>query len=171
MRRPRWLWFKPGDWLNTVYRRQRRLRREGRVAWGVLVQANKLLFEPGPWDHPASVIYSPDSSFDDSLPDLGTLAHGLYDVKGEHVADPQLQEFSRVLADELDRAPGLQVPPSLTGGRKVFHTAIMIVRKHLPQGYVTNGYFPLVVDPADWKAAMILPSRYWSAGVLEDWER
>ena len=170
MRRMPWMRLHPHDWLATVYRRQRQLRRDGRVVWGVVVQANVRAFEPGPSDWPASVIFSPEPSFDDSVDELITLAHGLYDVKGESVADPQLQEFSRVLADEVDRAPGLQVPLSLTRGRKVYHTAIMVVRKHLPGGCLTNNYFPLVVDPADWKAAMILPSRYWSDGVLQDWD-
>lgn len=167
--RPAWLRVARGDWLNAVYAGQERLWTGGKVVWGALVQANSLLFKPGGADSPASVVYSLDPFFEDHLAALSALAHYLFSIKGERVDEPELQAFSRLLADEMDRSPGLRVPPSLTEGRAAYHTTIMVVRKHLPKGYLKSDYFPLVVDPADRRPAMILPSKYWPSSVYKDW--
>lgn len=168
--RPSWMVASPRDWLNEPFRRQKAIWQNGVVVWAALVQANKLLFQHSGPDCPASILISPHPFFEENLEPLMMLASQLYDLKGEDVDDPELAEFSRVLEDELDRAPGLQVPTRFTGGRPVFHTAIQIVRKHLPQRHLKNGYFPVVVDPTDFKSCFVLPAKYWSPAALADWE-
>src|SRR4029079_12294412 len=70
---PRWLsWLrlraarsKPPRWLTkndpvySIYDHQRQIVRDGEVRWAHVVQANNLVFLPGPVDSGAQVIYSP----------------------------------------------------------------------------------------------------------------
>ena len=45
--KPLWLRLSPSDNLTTLFRRMKRLFREGVVVWGHLIQANALLYEDG----------------------------------------------------------------------------------------------------------------------------
>lgn len=163
---PLWAWTDP--FIRQFYTRQRELRRSGAVVWGALVQANSLLFSPGGDDHPASVLYSTHAWYEVHPEELVELAGSLYDVKATDQDDPQLREFSRVLEDELDRAPGLQVPHSLTAGRDVYHTSVMVIRKHLPGRILRGPCFPLLVDPQR-HLVQIVPSRFWPDALVEEW--
>ena len=70
------------------YRKQNLLLREGLVVWAALVQANELLFRPGPMDHPAMVVYVPDESLDSCPEWLESLARDLYRLKNTTPEDP-----------------------------------------------------------------------------------
>lgn len=168
-RPPPFLKTAPNNYLWEIYRQQESLFRQGLVVWGHIVQANNNLFKAGPYDHPASIIYSTDSRFDDQPHALESMAASLFAVKGKRHPDPEMAEFSRVLADEHDPAPRLPVPRSLTGGYAVFHTAIIVVRQHLPQGYLTHSLFPLLIEAQLTTAAIIVPCRFWPPGLVAMW--
>jgi hypothetical protein len=161
-------WVSGDAFFRQFYRRMAALRRDGAVVWGALVQANSLLFAPGADDCPASVLYSTHPWYEGQPGDLVELAGSLYDVKATAQDDPLLREFSRVLEDELDRAPGLQVPHALTDGRDVFHTSVMVIRKHLPGRLLRGSLFPLLVDPQR-HLVQIVPSHYWPEALVTYW--
>lgn len=167
---PPWMHKVPSDALWEIYRRQEWVYTQGIVVWGHIVQANSQLFSPGQTDCPASVLYSTDLWFDGQPEALGAIAEQLFAVKGKRHPDPGMAEFSRMLANEVDRAPRLPVPPALTGGRPVFHTSVMVVRGHLPRGYLTHSLFPLLIEPRHTFAAIILPSRFWPPELLRLWD-
>lgn len=162
-------WLPADDALRRIYDDQWRLRRDGRVVWGHIVQANALLFEPGSGCHPAAAIWSPDPWYDGNLPELAAIAGGMYETKGESTGDPALQRFADLLADEMERQMRLPLPAALTGGRKVFYTTIMVHREHLPEPVLKVPFFPLLACPTGTDATAILPSRWWSPQALQLW--
>jgi hypothetical protein len=43
----------------------------------------------------------------------------------------------------------------------------MVHRKHLPRRYLHTMLLPLIINPEETPAAMILPSEYWPVGLNE----
>ncbi len=164
--RPRWM--KRSDELNEVFRRQGKLMREGDILWGALVQANKHLFNPGPHDHPAMAIYSADPLFEHDPGRLQAIAHRLGELKGTTPSDPRERRLAEIITGEMERAMGWTVPESCTWGREVFSTAFMVFRRHLPDGVLRSGWFPLLAHP-ETQAVMIVPSNYWPDELVEMW--
>ena len=165
---PWWVWLAD-DPLKEVYKRQRTLMREGRVVWGHIVQANELLFESGNGDCPAAALYSPDPALDGQLELLREIAHGLFDLKHTQPSDPELSVFARTLTDEMERLMKVRVPPKLTSGYEVYYTTIMVPRKHVPERKLALPFFPLLIAPQATEATMILPWRYWSTELVDQW--
>lgn len=153
------------DALMMIYRQRPRLLREGRIVWGHLVQANNLLFNPGPQDCPASIIYGLSPDWDSDLDGLETIAHKIFALKGTMPDDPALQEFARGITDEMRRDFRVQVPAQLLDdaqqGRDLCLTTIMVMRQNLPFGFLTSSAFPLLVLPEHTDATLILPARFW----------
>src|SRR6185503_6162156 len=58
LKRPRW--NRSDGRFEAIFRHQDMLLEHGHVVWGHVIQANALLFEPGPDDSPAAIIYSLD---------------------------------------------------------------------------------------------------------------
>jgi hypothetical protein len=171
-----YLWMAPPDWmigkrdeLWRVYRSRKQLVRDGQVVWAALIQANFQLFSPGSSNCPAAVVYSTDPSFDSEPYALEEIARSLFRLKGTAPEDPALQKFAHDLTDERVRSMKLALPHSLTQGRDVFYTCIMVHRPHLPDRYLAAGLLPLVVQPELTEATLILPSRFWSDELLALW--
>ncbi len=167
---PMWMWFNRRDELWTLYRERMRVLETGQVVWAALVQANQLLFEPGTLDCPAAAVYGLDPSFDRDPDELRRIAHELFALKGTTPADPALRQAADDITNEMARRYNMRLPDALTGGRDVYMTCIMVHRRHLPTGYLTQGLFPLVVAPGQTPATMILPSRYWGPELRFFWE-
>jgi hypothetical protein len=162
LRIPRPVWLRRKDPLAEILRAQDLLLTEGRLVWGAIVQANTLLFKPGWQNHPAAVVYSPDTALFDDNPDLLLdIARKLYRVKGTQQADPELAAFSRMLASERDREMRMEVPRSLTGSAAVHCTDIIVARRHLPGRVLSERVFPLLIAPERTAMTMMLPSRFW----------
>jgi hypothetical protein len=155
--------------LSCIYEDQKTLFTGGEVVWGHLVQANRLLFSPGSLDHPAAIIFSLDSYFDKNLYNLETIAHKLYEQKGQE-AEPELAYFVDVITDEFKAPFNVQLPYSLTENREVYFTSIMVCRKHLPQNKLISGWFPILTNPGLTNASIILPSRYWDSQLTTLWQ-
>ncbi|WP_211280276.1 hypothetical protein [Streptomyces lushanensis] len=159
---PRWMRPNANDPLREILREQDSLLREGRLVWGALVQANTLLFQPGKDDHPAEVVYSPDAAdFDNNPVRLLDIARSLYSLKGTEQSDPELMAFSEHLANEMERGMRMPLPHKLTAGATVYNTAVLISRRHLPDGVLHSSVFPLIIHPEKTAMTMMLPSRYW----------
>jgi hypothetical protein len=148
IRPPKWC-RKLSDPLMIVYRDQDKLTREGTVALGVLV-------------------YMTEWEVDDPVQRLAAVALKIYSLKDSKPDDEEGQKFARMVSYEYGRDFRVSVPPSLSGELDATYTTIMIHRKHLPYGYLSGGYFPLLIHQES-RAAMILPARYWPDEIISDW--
>jgi hypothetical protein len=61
------------------------------------------------------------------------------------------------------------VPKSITEIEGVTLTTLMVFRKDLPHGYLTNGFFLVLTHP-NTPAVMIAPSKFWPDAILRAWE-
>lgn len=167
----------PPDWLlingeiglprfKELFENQDVLFSEGTVVWGRIIQANSLLFSPGPEDHPAVVLYSLDEEIDSNPKIIKKAARKLYKIKGKRT-DPELQKFSDMLKSEHTRKWKIPVPPRISNNIQCFYTTNLVIRKHLPDGYLISGLFPYLVCPEKTDVGTILPSRYWSEKFLK----
>ena len=168
VRRPWWLRSK--DALIDVIEQQDLLLEQGIVVWASIVQANNRLFKPGRGSLPAVVLYCADpETFDDRPDELRDIAGKLFSTKGKRLDDPELQAFSDMLASELDREMRMPVPRSLAGSAPLYCTDVLVSRRHLPDGRLGQGLFPLLILP-DHDATMILPSRFWPDELHAFWQ-
>jgi hypothetical protein len=162
--------IQSNDGLLRILQDQDLLLTRGHICWGQLVQANRILFEPDNRSTcPANVIYSTDPFFDGRLSLLTSMARGLFAQKGSTRADRELQEFVDAVTDEMKRVLRRELPHSYTGGRLVYFATCFIQPTHLPAGYLTRPSFPIIVNPEETPAMMLLPSRYWPSELVSHW--
>lgn len=161
---------RPPEWMDTnhdrlaaVFRDQEALLQRGRVVWGYVVQANTLLFEPGPGDCPAALVYGADPSFAARLGDLAAAAGRLFATK-----DAPIDRLSQSVADELDRLLRYRLPEWLLTDEAYF-AAVMVFRAHLPGRVLQRRFLPVLVAPELTPVAMVLPAQFWSDGLLAAW--
>lgn len=168
---PAWLGANPKDeqWLNI--RNQERIRRDGQVVWATVVQANNNLFKRNSAECGASVIYSPDAWFDRNREVLGQIVDRCFALKGTDPADPESAAFARMLTNELTRGMRMRVPSVFTGGRKVYHSSMLMPRKHLPKGILSGQYFPVWIDSQNTGAVIMVPAAYWPASLTMEWDQ
>jgi hypothetical protein len=155
------LWCLLGDPLLRMYWSQNKLRDRGRVVWGHLVQANNLLFRPGGMNCPANVVYNPTSHDDRDVDALAEVAHNIFELKGKRHREKDLKRCARWVTQEKLRVFDAAVPTSLTSGREIIFSTLMVHRKHLPDGYLSTSVFPLIINPEETSSVMILPCDYW----------
>lgn len=167
---PSWMQKQPEDRLWQLFQDRDLLLQNGTVVWGHLIQANRLLFEPGPNDHPCAALYSFDPFFDDRPELLEELGHDFYSIKGQQMDDPELQKISDVLQNERQRPLAVPLPARATGGHTMVYAASMVHRAHLPEGVLSNGLFPVLAHPSATPTAMILPSKFWPAEMQRLWK-
>ncbi|MFX0100190.1 MAG: hypothetical protein ACFFCS_11465 [Candidatus Hodarchaeota archaeon] len=165
---PNWVTYGSENQIAKLYTEQDLLYNEGSVVWGHLIQANALLFEPGEDDHPCVLTYSFDERVDSKPKLLNKLATELYRIKGRRT-DPELMEFSRKLASERSRVWKIPIPVKISEGIQCYYCAGMVIRKHLPKGYLSGSLFPFLVCPEKTDVGMILPSRYWPQKLINQW--
>jgi hypothetical protein len=167
---PTWMAANPNDeeWVNVKF--QERVRRDGPVLWGTVVQANSNLFKRNNAETGASVIYSPDPWFDRNRDALGAIARQCFAIKGRDPTDPESAAFARMLTNELTRGMRMRVPTVFTGGRKVYHSSMLMPRKHLPKGWLSGSFFPLWMDTEKTGAIVMVPAAYWPASLTMEWE-
>ncbi|KNY26179.1 tetratricopeptide repeat protein [Pseudobacteroides cellulosolvens] len=159
--KPKWMTKSMDQRFEDTYRHQRILYRNGRIAIGKIVQANTLLFKAGKDDSPAAMVYSEDPYFEENPDKLKTIASFLYSIKGVKCEDEDLQIFSDIMQDEVVPLFNFKVPEKITFGKSVYFTSFIVVRNHLPNGYIDFEYFPVIIYPEKTEASIILPSKYW----------
>jgi hypothetical protein len=154
--------------FEELFENQDVLFAEGRVVWCTTIQANGNLFSPGPYDLPAVILYSLDERIDSNPKLIQQVALGLYSIKGQQT-DQDLQEFSDMLRSERTQKWKVPVPPRISKNIQCFYTTALIVRKHLPYGYLRRGPYPFLVCPEKTNVGTILPARYWSKRFVKDY--
>jgi tetratricopeptide (TPR) repeat protein len=166
--RPSWARFSR-DPLKIFYQRQKTLLQEGIITWGVIVQANNYLFHPHHENLPADVLYCSDLHRLVDPKQLRVIAKEVFRLKNTSPEDQELAGLSAHITDEYDRHFGLAIPPQLSPDFPTELTTIMVDRQHLPNGYLSRGYFPVLVSPKHPRVVMILPSCYWSQALIDWW--
>jgi Fe-S cluster assembly iron-binding protein IscA len=161
-------WLTKEDLMSRIFEQQARIIRDGEVRWAHVVQANSLLFAAGKEDTGAQVIYAPAG--DVSLRDLGKIAHRAFELKGTTPDDPAELKLANMLTDEYERALDWDVPMSLTDGRHVVTTIVIVPREHMPGGFLAVSCFPIFADPRT-RMATLVPARYWPAEMRDDWQK
>ncbi len=157
---PRPAYLRPGkDDLNALMDAQETIIEEGVVVLAAVIQANELLFKPGPQDHPGELVLSLDQAIDGQT--LAAMAHDLFALKGKECPDEERAEVSNYLANERIRVFGLPVPAQLDRGFRCFCTTTIFRRRSFPAGYLSRKLVPALVHPTS-LLAMILPHEYWT---------
>jgi hypothetical protein len=161
-------WCKADDDLAPIYRHQDLLLTEGMVVWGALVQANSLLFSPGPHDSPGIVVYAAEPHLHDDLLRLSATAKKLFALKEGCGKTPAETKFGAKLADERSLFLAEAIPKSIGGDSPIVANTAMFPRKHMPGGVLNASYFPLLVHPKT-TATLMVPARYWDNNLLDVW--
>jgi len=137
------------------------------VAGTTLVQANSLLFEPGPADHPAMLVYSPDPYFDVRPAELRLIGSKVFALKGTQPQDPELLALARLITEEVDHSMGLRLPPVFSA-QDIRSAVFMVFRDHVPNRVLSGGLFPILTHPST-PAVMIAPFEFWPAELTILW--
>jgi hypothetical protein len=167
-RAPLWV-VRMKDDVEEFYRNQELLLREGTVAWAAVVQANGVMYSPGPGDAPATFIYSTAPAIEADPERLAQIAHQLFALKGGQFEHPQEQAYGDMLAKETERAMGIEIPRPIADGLTIRSTTVMIHRKHLPGRVLQGKLIPVLVHPQS-NAIMIVPSRTWPEDFAASWQ-
>jgi len=169
--RPDWLYQTPDDELETLFLNLGRLRRDGVVAWGHVIQANNLLFSPGGGDCPGEVVYSLAGGAAADPEVLGSVAATLGSLKHTKPPEPELAAIADYLTSEWTRVYGKPVPPALSSRLACRISTVYVVRKHLPgpARSLERPLLPLLVHPKPPHVALVLPSRYWPKELIAWW--
>ncbi len=162
-------WMKENDGLYEILHKQSLLLTEGTITWGALIQANKLLFEPGKTDSPGLLVHSIDPYFDARPLELSTLGHKIFGLKGTNPADPALKKVADLVSDEMDRSMGFKLP-AVFSNKEISAAAFMVFRKHIPNGVLNAGIFPILTHPST-QAVMIVPFEFWPIEMILVWKK
>jgi hypothetical protein len=165
-------WMKADDPLQRFYGRFEDLLANGDVIWGHVVQANALLFRPGPEAAPAHVLYGVSVENEDPRevpPERLRAAAGVaYALKGRKLADPALARVAAALEAETERHPPLDLPDFVTRGHSMRMAVVMVHRVFLPSRHLASSFIPLLVSRSR-DAATLLPCRYWAEDLARGW--
>jgi hypothetical protein len=161
-------WMNAHDPLQRCYGQIEDLLRHGDVIWGYVVQANSLLFRPGPEAAPADVLYG--ARPDEEIPPerLRAAAEAAFALKGRKLADPALAGIGGALAAEMDRHPPLDLPDFVTHGHSMRMAIVMVHRVFLPSRYLSSQFLPLLVS-RERDVVALLPARFWAKDLVQGW--
>lgn len=167
--KPDWLIDDPSDRINILFQNLPGLFTNGSVVWGHIVQANRLMFEPGVHSCPGELVYSLADPRRVTPEALHQVATRLYELKGSATQDPELAPIANYLTDEHIRVFGLRVPKKISTYLSCRISTTFFVRKHLPQRRICRLLMPIVINPESPRVAMPLPARYWPKPLVEWW--
>lgn len=153
------------DELRPLFDSTDALLLEGRVVWGVIVQANNLLRKPGAEPGlPGEVIYDPQGQLPtETLRDIARKLHMLHDPE-----DSDLRAISEHLANGYSRAFGLTVPTPFSPVPLKLSTTYF-ERKQLPGKKLSDAVLPILISDAHPGCIIPLPARFWPAVLLAKW--
>ncbi|HOQ01597.1 MAG TPA: hypothetical protein PK604_12425 [Acetivibrio clariflavus] len=169
LKKPSWARKRDNRIFDIVYRDQNLLYSEGKIVLACIFKANSLLFKNGKTDYPAAVIFSEDPYFEENFYELDLIVESLIDISDGYSADSEFRNLARILNDERSAHFNILLPPTISNGRKVYFTTIMVHRKHLPSKCLKSDRFLLLVCPSKTKASIILPYRYWDIKLIKMW--
>lgn len=162
MPRPNWL---EGDDLERLFDAGEAIFEGGRVAWGALVQANNVLFDPTKdMAAPGEVLYDPQGRF--APEDLSTIAAAAFNLRKNPPADPALVAIADYLNDERQRVFALDAP--LTPyPLKISST--FLDQRHFAGGCILLRHFPIVLHDEFPGLVRLLPHPFWPDDFRRQW--
>jgi len=167
-------WMDDDDALASVYDGFRRVFEDGTLAAGKMFMANTSAFEPGEIDAPAGVIYTFDRTLWRQPQVMEDVANRVFRFHSEGEALPSAPDL-RLLSDQLrsgfERPMHELLPPPVSDGFVIYHTSAMVIRSHLPNGYLAAGNFPVLVDLDGPRPprAVIVPHQLWPPSLMRAW--
>jgi hypothetical protein len=161
------------DWLtekDELYRQiiaMPSLYKKGKVVWGVLIQANKMMFDSNETANcPGEVLFDPTGQTD--IQTLRELAHKLFLLKNTTPTELDQLQYAQHITNELTRIFNMLYPQSIaTLPLRV--SSIWFWRLHLPNGALSLGYFPVLVCEEGDGEVMVLPSYFWPLKFKKTW--
>ncbi len=173
--KPEWVEQDP---MNKIYTDMDILLKRGQVYWGVLVQANAILFQDAPYeDCPGNVVFSTNKSLGNRPELMEEIARDIFAYKNTNYAPEYLKQVVDIVTDEYERV--FNYPISLSKIQYVndspvvfdeddvlYFTTIMFFRDYLPTGKLLSGIFPILAAPELTDISIVLPERYWTAETL-----
>lgn len=166
--KPKWL-MNQENILNEIYDKPYNLLRNPVINYGCIIQANTLLFDKNDnHDCPATFITS-DSEYINKQPEiLESLANDIYKYKNTELGfvPDNLKSIVRCIQDEHDFKEYVNKIEFKDGNvANVYIISIMVIRKHLPKGYLNKRIYPLITNYKSSVTALILPCKYWTIGI------
>lgn len=158
--RPPFLGKDPSP-LDGYFEHQESFLLSGELIWGRLIRVELPLLKEGPTDYPASLIYSRDPRVREEPRLLTQMARTLLPSAGR---DQESSETARQAADAIVQAHGwaeTRAIPEHVAGIAGMLIGVMVVRSHLPRGFVRGSLVPVLTLPGVTDHAMILPSTFW----------
>ncbi|MEM6672034.1 MAG: DUF4234 domain-containing protein [Planctomycetota bacterium] len=154
-------WMEYGDdsGLQWFLESEDDLKEHGVVVPGTLVQANSSLFHEGESDHPGELLFSLADNVDPRA--LLELSNRLFALKGATAPSADEAFFAAHLADEMQRICGVKVPQAIAEIPEAYVSTTLFYRRHLPQGRIASGIYPVLVSPIS-RVAMVLPVGLWT---------
>ncbi|MFO0964130.1 MAG: hypothetical protein U0793_00900 [Gemmataceae bacterium] len=160
--------FPKEDPLFEVFLKQELLMREGKVAWGAIVQANSLLYQPGGDDSPAVAIYCEHADVDERPELLTETAQALFQLRKQPGKEWDERQYGLMLKNERDRFMGIKVPAALARGYPMMSASIMVFREHLPTRFLCGTLVPVLTHYTT-AAVLIVPHPYWPDALVSQW--
>lgn len=169
MHRPYFIKKDGTDPLFNQYLNLENLYKEGRVVWAAVVQANHSMFLPRDskkYTSLGEIVYDPYGRT--HIGKLIKLAEMLVNLKN---APPdkldQLSHHNR-LNNGKECVFGADYPKSLSR-LPIKVSSLVIYRKHLPNGLLSQSFFPILISDKCEGIATILPSRFWPKEFVSAW--
>jgi len=129
-------------------RRADRVRETGEVVVGWVVQANQVLWVRRPEDAPAQVLITFDRDLANDPERMRALAVDLGRLKEGRLRNREEAMLAELVRDERARFSRRNpLPKKFTGGPTVYSVAVMVRRRLLPRGRITEPYIYCVALP------------------------
>lgn len=74
----------------------------------------------------------------------------------------------RLVTDEVDRSMGFELP-KVFSSKPVRSATFMVFRKHVPNGVLSSGLFPILIHPST-LAVTRLPFEFWPIELIVLWK-
>lgn len=129
--------------------------KNGKIVYGCLVMGNTELYKESKQIHksyPAVLIYSTDECFVDDPTPLIKITKELYDNKDNNFLQNETTFYSHY-----------ELPKSMTDGKNVYATCVLLYRYHLPLGFIKDNMtiMPLIVSPDSCPSSFVVDAKYW----------
>jgi hypothetical protein len=139
----------------------------GRVVWGVFARAFWPIYTCGRNDHCGNVVLSFDPIFEDG-PGLFEIAERIRLLRESDRNPRHLRRFTKIIRDDSNFTPTINVPKEITSGRKARFQSIFINRNRLPDKVLNHRLVPVLALRST-NYAMILPLEFWSPELKRRW--
>lgn len=135
----------------------------GKVYYGYLVDANSSLFKNksvATLTYPAVAIFSTDNYFEQNPLALKKIARDMLEDSAI------VSWIQKIVQQKREFRSAVQLPAKLTDGREIFITTVLIDRRQLPLGYLSDSLLPIIADPLSPTAVFAVDVKYWTKSLI-----